>query len=253
MTVKGVNIPTGPLAFASPNFNNAYNAAVAVDWNAGDKDQLRGRYFYSNSTGIDFNANLPVFYVPQPAVNYAGTFSESHLFSANLTNEFRASFHRYNQNISAGNFTFPGLDAFPNLAFDDLSLQVGPDPNIPSGQISNHLGLQDNITKNWGRHTIKAGYEFGDTILTGTFVQRARGDYDYANLGEYLTDSSPTGGDLSGVSGERSVGANNGVPFGFLDNAFFVNDDFRVRSNLTLNLGIRYEYATAGGLSPAGI
>jgi hypothetical protein len=81
-------------------------------------------------------------------------------------------------------------------------------------------------------------------ILTGTFVQRARGDYDYVNLEQYLLDMSPTGGNLSGVAGERSVGANNGVPFGFLSNAAFVNDDFRLSPNLTLNLGVRYEYVT---------
>jgi hypothetical protein len=45
-------------------------------------------------------------------------------------------------------------------------------------------------------------------------------------------------------SGERSAGANNGVPFGFLQNSFYANDDFRLRPNLTLNLGIRYEYVT---------
>ena len=95
-----------------------------------------------------------------------------------------------------------------------------------------------------GKHTIKAGYSFSDVILTGTFVQRARGDYDYNNLEQYLLDQAPTGGNLSGVSGERSVGANNGVPFGFLSNAAFVNDDYRIRPNLTLNLGLRYEYVT---------
>ena len=243
-TVNGVTIQTGALSFASPNFNNAYNAVVAIDWNISDKDQVRGRYIYSNSTGIDFNAALPVFFQPSPAVANSGSISEFHNFTATMENEVRVSFRRFTNNISAGAFKFPGLDAFPNLTYDDLNLQIGPDSNTPSGEIANNLGLQENLTKSWGRHTIKAGYSFSDVILTGTFVQRARGDYDYATLEQYLLDQAPTGGNLSGVSGERSVGANNGVPFGFLSHAAFVNDDYRIRPNLTLNLGVRYEYVT---------
>ncbi len=34
------------------------------------------------------------------------------------------------------------------------------------------------------------------------------------------------------------------MPFGNVTHGFFVNDDFRVRPNLTLNLGVRYEYVT---------
>src|SRR5262249_28090714 len=131
-----------------------------------------------------------------------------------------------------------------NLSFDDLGLNLGPDPNTPTGEIANNLSVQENISKTWGRHTFKAGYSLNDTILTGFFVQRARGDYDYASLEQYLTDFSPTGGKLEGVAGERSAGATNGVPFGFLQHSAFFNDDFRVRPNLTLNLGVRYEYVT---------
>lgn len=243
-SVLGVDIPTGPLSFASPAYYNTYNAVAAVDWNASDKDQVRGRFFYSNTTGIDFAAALPVFFQPSPYVNKSGSISEFHSFSPTLQNELRVSFRRLNGNTGAGSYAFPGLDAFPNLTFDDLQLQVGPDPNTPFGQIANNLLAQENLTKTAGRHSIKAGYSFSDLILLGTFVQRARGDYDYANLEQYLLDMSPTGGNLSGVAGERSVGASSGVPFGFLQHSAFVNDDFRIRPNFTLNLGLRYEYVT---------
>ncbi len=244
-SVRGVDIPLGALSFASPNYNNAYHAIIAIDYNLSDRDQIRGRYVYDTSVGIDPNANLPVFYEPNPARNKSASVSEFHTFSPTVANEFRIAYRRNNSATSAGNFQFPGLDAFPNLTFDDLGLQIGPDPNTPTGQIANSSSIQDNLTATFGRHTIKTGYQIIDTILTGTFVQRARGDYDYASLEQYLVDNQPTGSAF-GVpsSGERSVGAANGVPFGFLQHAAFVQDDFRVRPNFTLNLGVRYEYVT---------
>ncbi|HLJ49023.1 MAG TPA: carboxypeptidase regulatory-like domain-containing protein [Bryobacteraceae bacterium] len=243
--VNGVNIPIGLLTFASPNYNNAYHAIAAIDYNISDKDQLRGRYIYDKSVGIDFNASLPVFYEPSPATNNMVAVSEFHNFSPTLENELRLSYRRNNANISAGNFSFPGLDAFPNISLDDLGLQIGPDPNTPSGAISNTASLVDNLSKTWGKHSFKLGYSITDIILTGTFVQRARGDYDYSSLGEFLLDQQPSGS-LFGTpsSGERSVGAANGVPFGFLQHAAYFNDDWKIRPNLTLNLGIRYEYVT---------
>ncbi len=240
-TVGGVTVPLGNLAFASPNYFNSYNAVVGVDYNLSTKDQLRGRFLYNNSTGLDFNAELPVFFEPEPDINKSGSFSEFHTFSPTLQNEFRVSYSRNNQSVGAGDFKFPGLSMFPNVAIDELGLQIGPDPNTPSGSIENLSTLQDNVTKTVGRHTIKAGYSASDVILAGFFVQRVRGDYDYATLEEYLLDEVPDGGALSGVSAERSAGLSS-VPFGFLMQAAFVNDDFRLRPNLTLNLGVRYEY-----------
>ena len=244
-TVKGVNIPTGALSFASPNFSNSYNAIVAIDWNATSKDQVRGRFIYYNNSLIDNNAALPVFFNSSPTLARAGSISEFHNFSPTMENELRVSFRRFTTtNSGSGPFSFPGFSLFPNLSFDDLNLQLGPDPNTPFGEIANNLQVQENVTKTFGRHTVKVGYAFTDVILSGNFVQRARGDYDYANLEEYLLDMSPTGGSLSGVAGERSVGATNGVPFGFLQHSAYANDDFRIRPNLTLNLGVRYEYVT---------
>ncbi|MCU1258580.1 MAG: Cna domain protein [Bryobacterales bacterium] len=244
VTVLGKTIPIGPLSFASPAFNNSYNAVAAIDWNVSAADQVRGRYIYNKTSGLDFNAALPVFFQPQPNVNNSINISEFHNFSPTLENEFRVSYSRNNAATGAGNYTFPGLDAFPNLSFDDLQLQLGPDPNTPTGSIENLSQLQENLTKTVGRHTIKAGYNVVDVILSGFFVQRSRGDYDYSTLAQYLLDQQPDGGSLSGVAGERSVGVASGVPFGFLSHAAYLNDDFRLRPNLTLNLGIRYEYVT---------
>ncbi len=244
VSLGGATIPVGNLAFASPNFANSYNALVSVDWNLSSKDQLRARYINNKVSETDNNAALPVFYAPNSTFNNMLSLSEFHNFSATVENELRVSYSRHNNIIPVGNFTFPGLNAFPNLSIDELQLQIGPDPNAPSGGIQNLFSVQENITKSMGRHTFKAGYNFTDIILSSYFVQRSRGDYDYATLQEFLFDQQPSGGNISGVSGERTFGAGSGVPEGFLQHSAYFNDDFRVRSNLTLNLGLRYEIVT---------
>ena len=110
-------------------------------------------------------------------------------------------------------------------------------PVGPTGSIQNFFQAQDNLSKVMGRHTIKVGYHFTDVILTNYFIQRVLGNYEYSSTQQYLFDLTPD------VLGERSAGPTS-FPTGFLQHEAFINDDFRVRSNLTLNLGLRYEYVT---------
>jgi hypothetical protein len=238
ITVGTTSVPIGSLSFASPTFTNNYDAIVSIDYNISDKDQLRGRFIYNRQSGLDSNANLPVFFASAPDNNYMYSVSEFHSFTPTLQNEFRGSFSRNFNSIQVGSQTFPGMTVIPNLTIDELNgLQIGPDPNTPTGSIQNLLQLQDNATKVYGKHTIKFGYHFTDVILTNYFIQRVRGDYEYSTLQQYLFDLTPD------VLGERSAGPTSD-PCGFLQHEAFFNDDFRVKSNLTLNLGLRYEYVT---------
>jgi hypothetical protein len=245
-TVAGNAIPIGPINIASPNFSNQYNLVTSGDWNISSNDQLRIRYIYNKFSGIDTMATLPVFFSPIPNNVHLASISEYHNFSPTLTNELRIAYSRRFNNYPIGNFTFPGLDQFPNIVIDqDLNLQLGPDPNSPQGYIQNTYQGTDNATKVLNKHTIKFGYDFHDIIASNTFVQRSRGDYEYSNLDLFLRDVSPD------ELGERSVGAAGGIPVGFLQHALFVNDDYRFRPNLTVNLGLRYEYITTPIVSRA--
>jgi hypothetical protein len=234
----GTTIPTAGLAVVSPFFTNSKFIVASMDWDISTKDQVRGRYIYNSIIGIDNLAALPAFFLPQPNKFHLVTINEYHTFTPTLTNELRLGYNRFAQTFSAGNFPYPGLDSFPNITLNDLNLlNVGPDPNAPQGATQNTYQLAEALTWTKGKHTVKFGIEGRKLIAPQTFTQRSRGDYEYSNTFQYLQDAAPD------FFAERSNG--NSVYYGDQSAIYwYVNDNYRIRPNVTLNLGLRYEYTT---------
>ena len=251
--VLNATIPIGPLSVIAPSYANQYHAVGSMDWDVSDRDRVRGRYLYTRYSGIDTSqVYLPAFFANVPDNTHLVSLSEYHTFSGATQNEFRAAYSRNYDQRSAADVTFPGLSGFPVLNFNDLGsdgLQFGPNPGYPYGQIQDELQLSDSITKTFNRHTIRAGYDFRDVILATSFVSYPNGDYWYSSLERYLTDLTPD------YFGERFLTANGpltgAMPNGFLQNAAYLQDDYRILPNLTLNLGVRDEYVTVPIVSRA--
>jgi hypothetical protein len=225
----------GPLNIIAPNFQNFKVLVTSMDYDISSKDQLRGRYIYNKSAIIDTGAELPVFYelIPQPF--HLVSISEYHTFTSALANEFRIGFNRTGNNFPVPAAKFANLDAFPNIQIDELNtLNVGPDPNAPQFAVQNLYQAVDNVSWVRGNHSLKFGVEGRKSISPQKFIQRSRGDYEYFNLQSFVNDVVP---DFA----ERSFGA-TGYSGDLKAFYWFVNDVWKVRSNLTLNLGLRYEY-----------
>ena len=235
--VNGVNIPIGILPIAAPNYTNFWTAIGSVDYHPSESDQIRGRFIYNKSTSIDNIANLPTFWTGLPQKFYLATISNIHTFTPNLTNELRLGYNRFSQFYTVPGFSYPGLDVFPNLTFDDLSLQVGPDPNAPQFTVQNTYQLVDNVNYTHGKHSFKFGFDGRDFIAPQFFIQRVRGDYDYSSLELFLKDQIPD------VLAERNVG--NSPYYGNQWATYFYGtDQWRLTHNLSINLGVRYERTT---------
>jgi Carboxypeptidase regulatory-like domain/TonB dependent receptor len=233
-------VETGPVTVANPAFQNFTNYVQSVDYNISSSDQIRGRYIYNKLDKVDQAANLSAFYTITPSRFHLFTLSEYHTFSPSVINEFRIGFNRYFNQLPSGNFTYPGLDAFPNLILLDLGgngLQIGPDSNAPQFTIQNLYQGVDNISWTKGAHTLKFGGEYRWYISPQSFTQRQRGDYNYNSTQLFLEDFSPDN------FGERSAGS---VTYYGNQKAvyWYANDTWKVNNNLTLNLGVRYEYTT---------
>jgi hypothetical protein len=237
--VAGHAIPVGDVGVVAGTFLSQWRTINSVDYTINDKDSLRVRYLYNKSDGPDASATFPSFWATSPSRYHLITASEFHTFSPTLSNELRIGYNRY-YNVTPAPGEFPGLTVFPNITINDLNaVNIGPDPNAPQGTVQNTYVGSDSIIWNKGRHTFKMGFEYRDVISPQLFIQRARGDYQYENLETYLYDITPD------YLGERNATAPGVSPtyYGNQQVAYsYFQDDFHVARNLTLNLGVRYEF-----------
>jgi hypothetical protein len=232
------NIPLGNYNVQAPNFVNFDVLTVSGDWTISQKDSFRGRYIYNKYTGIDTAASLPAFFQPLPQRFHLLALSEYHNFTPNLINEARLGYNRFSQFYVSGDYSFPGLDSFPNLwLYDAGFLDIGPDGNAPQTTVQNLYQFTDNIGWVKGKHSFKFGFDGRKFISPQSFTQRVRGDYEWNFTTEYLHDVAPT------AFGERSTG--NFFYYGD-QTAFYgyVNDVWRATEKLSINYGLRYEFTS---------
>ncbi|CAN5195802.1 hypothetical protein BH20ACI2_BH20ACI2_13340 [soil metagenome] len=222
-----VNVPAGFL-------DNKYQ--INVDHLRGSKDQFRYRFSYSDNAGeqaglgsLNFN-NLNVYETRSFAASWVRAISSS------LVNDLRVSWRRV---ISDVPLKDPANLSFPNITVRPLNLSLGPNGNLPQSGGSNVYQIFDTVSYLRGNHSFKFGGEFKRILSTSNFLARQRGDYYYANLEDLVRDITPL------VSNDNLRGVGNGTFTGNTSRYFaFFQDDWKVTQNLTLNLGIRYEYAT---------
>jgi hypothetical protein len=233
-TANIVKVDVGAIAFPAPAFYKQNHAVINLDYDQSESTLHHFRFSMTNGALIDTLGGLPVFFVPVPTKQRLFSYTLIHNFSQSLVNETRLAYRRSQFTVPLPNVQFPGLDAFPNLDFDDLGFGLGPDPNSPQTNVENNYQIVDNMTATRGNHTIKFGGDFRQIISPQRFIQRERGEYEYLNIGDYLRDFSPE-------FGQRNVGGN--TYYGNQKVLYaFVQDDWRVRANLMLNLGVSYSY-----------
>jgi Carboxypeptidase regulatory-like domain len=234
ITVGGVEIPVGTVNIPSPSFSYNHYIVGNLDYTQSDKTQHRSRFVYNQNRTIDTAASLPQFFLLAPFDTRLFSYTLIHSFTPNLINETRIGYRRLASSTPAGNFTFPGLDQFPNVGLIDLGVNIGPDGNAPQFGFENNYQLVNNLSWLRGNHSLKFGGDGRKIISPQSFVQRERGDYEYNNTEDFLRDISPE-------FSERTIGIS---PF-YGDQVLlfaYAQDDWRFRPNLTINLGLNYSW-----------
>jgi len=266
-TVEFGSILRGDTSIAS----NSYQWSFRTDYVISDHDQLTARYVRSRVTLTpDFFNNseeLPNFETQQggPAYNFHGSWV--HTVSSRLLNELRFSY---------GNIQFefgptPATLASPigthfTVLLTDLqnpsgaTTSYGLPGNEPTFRNHQTFQFQDGLSWSFGKHTLKFGGDVGLVFVSDGIPVDPRGTIA-VNSATPATGSAPCGVDPVTAKASKcsslanyvdNFSGNGGTVTKFFGNttinpfapnyAPYFEDTWRIKQNLTLNLGLRYEY-----------
>jgi hypothetical protein len=222
-----------------------YNGRVDAD--VTHKDRLSFTIYWVPVTTTNFQGtNRPLNLWHHSQVNDAFALIWTHTFSPTLLNQARANAAGWRWNEIATNPQAPfGL---PQANIDAIGNSVGTTPatpkffgaNGPSNLNQWTYTYNDVLTKIIGRHSVKVGGEFTRLFYLNNPVYAARPGFNFHNLWDFANDApwQETG----------QFDHATGIPFANRQDGreniwgFFGQDDFKVRSNLTINLGLRWSY-----------
>jgi hypothetical protein len=191
--------------------------------------------------------------VPSRAQN--AMLGETHVFTPGLLNEIRAGFDRVSLGVFQQDFGHDvnGAVGLPNLSSNprDFGLSyltltgfspLGDETNNPQHGTTNVYELIDNLSYMRGRHLAKFGFDVRILQQNAYRDVESRGFIDFLGFTGNALAELLLG--LPAVSGGARLDNPEHLRTHSYD--FFANDTWRVRPDLTLILGLRYEYNSPG-------
>jgi hypothetical protein len=258
---------------------NAFD--TRMDINFTDKNQLFFRFslvddpqfipgiFGGVADGGGFQQGTQTAIAEQSALGYTHTFSPSLInvihAGINFLQTSRVGTEATNLTDIPSQFGIQGIPqlalngGLPAFGINGLST-LGSNAFLPSDEVTSTIQITDDVTKILGKHTFKMGFEWQHVKFSTLQPPWSRGEYDYN--GDYTeiptVDSGNTGradflltptattvaNGINYVGGSSQVYVSN---ISLTDNGKdyyggYVNDDWKITSKLTLNLGVRYDF-----------
>jgi hypothetical protein len=251
--------PANNFAVLRDGKENTQKFDAKMDYNLSGKDTLMGRFSYLRQ---DIYRDAIFEGIADGVGNQGAQFNENKSLALNWTrtinprvvNNLRYGWNHTFAQFAHASATLEKADAFGFRGIPADLLQVGGLPLIDLNNY-NDLGTRnfrpqyqrpvlnqivDTVSMNFGRHFLRAGFEL--RLKDNTFVDVTRRTPAYGIPGVFTGDS--VADLLLGLP--ETVQLNTVPAVQQLQQAYsgFVQDDWKVRPTLTLNLGMRYEYTT---------
>jgi hypothetical protein len=226
---------------ASTFTNSQYNGRL--DANITSNDHISFAIYWVPQTSNFLNGPAREYnFFHHSQINEAESAIWNHTFSPTFLNEFRVNAAGWHWNEITSNPQSPiGLPTAYIGALGSIaanSIQFGP--NV--GSIFNQwtYSFKDVATKVEGSHTIKFGADVTRLFYLSECASCGVPNYDFFNLWSFLNDAPHA--ESSGFNPATGVPSTERQDQRAVIWGAFVQDDFKLRRNLTLNLGLRYSF-----------
>ncbi|HXM98838.1 MAG TPA: carboxypeptidase-like regulatory domain-containing protein [Candidatus Dormibacteraeota bacterium] len=269
------NSPLYPAPASSSFLNNAINTTsnnvnnnqydIKVDYNISTKDRVNVRYSHAHQ----LNPSISSFKLFGNGYVEAAVFSDvvnwTHSINSNILNEFRigTNYIRLRTGTtfdsSVGNFGTAlgiaganpaGLSGLLNLTFNTVT-GIG-NSEVTQRFPSTVIQVSDGVLITHGRHAFKTGFEIWRDRID-IFYSGNSGSLGAINFANAFTSTAGTAGTGGAAEADFFLGLPQKVARGVAGGGWgqrstifagYVQDDWRIKNNLTFNLGLRYEAHT---------
>jgi Carboxypeptidase regulatory-like domain len=223
---------------------NQYN--LRVDYNITSRDQLAVSSYVTQLRTLTSDSDgrsRPMGDILSKPVNPAVTLAYIRTFSPTLLNEARFNFARFgyddiNSNANV-NFGIPRLEV-EGFTFDRIRFGAPRSETTPGIFAENTYNLRDVVSKVLGSHALKFGGDIRWEQSNNQLAGGARPIYSFSGLWN-LANDTPV---FEGINADPRTGlpADAQRYFRTTDYSAFIQNDWKVRPDLVLNVGLRHEY-----------
>lgn len=230
--INAIDPNTGnPFAEAVGNPRQRTNLSPRLDWALSKNNTLTARYQYYRDT--ETNTGVGVLLLPSQGYYSKSTentvqISDTQIFGSKTVNETRFQYNRDN-NIQVPNETFPTVTVLGEFG-------AGGNSEGTLNDLQNSYELQNYTSLIHGNHILKFGArvrrthetDYSSSLFNGTFL-----------FPSYSAFVNKTPAQLTMTTGSPTAAVN------YYDVEPYVQDDWKVRPNITLSYGLRFEAQNA--------
>ena len=215
-----------------------------------DKDSIWSRFLWQDNVFKNALGGSNGFTgdIPGQSKNFGASWTRQ--LSSTSVNEFRFAFSRLSVLFGGGCEGLKGCipdptsggigEAFANITFAAVrgsggtALQtIGPATNLPQGRVVDAYQFNDNYSLTRGRHQMIVGADIRRLRNAVPFLPNINGAFAVGGVNNFINNSPQT---VTLAAGTAEI------KYFETDQFYFFQDDWKVKDNLTLNLGLRYEY-----------